>query len=314
MEQKPYRSIPISPEEITPKHLYQTRRQFLKQMGIVGLGAFLAGCAPGALESTPGTAAPGSDALGDALTDYDAVTGYCNFYEFTTNKETVDDLAQDFITQPWSVTVDGLVENPRTFSLDEILSGFEQEERIYRMRCVEGWSMVIPWQGFPLHKLLEEVQPTDEARFVAFTSALVPGQMENANSDLFPFPYREGLRLDEAMHDLTILATGLYDEPLPPQNGAPVRLVVPWKYGFKSIKSIVRISLVPDQPPTLWNTIAPQEYGFYANVNPNVDHPRWSQATERRIGETGRRETLFMNGYAEAVGSLYEGMDLTEQY
>jgi len=314
MEQKPYRSIPISPEEITPKHLYQTRRQFLKQMGIVGLGAFLAGCAPGALESTPGTTDPAADALGDALTDYDAVTGYCNFYEFTTNKETVDELAQDFITQPWSVTVDGLVENPRTFSLDEILSGFEQEERIYRMRCVEGWSMVIPWQGFPLHKLLEEVQPTDEARFVAFTSALVPGQMENANSDLFPFPYREGLRLDEAMHDLTILATGLFDEPLPPQNGAPVRLVVPWKYGFKSIKSIVRISLVPDQPPTLWNTIAPQEYGFYANVNPNVDHPRWSQATERRIGETGRRETLFMNGYAEAVDSLYEGMDLTEQY
>ncbi len=314
MEQKPYRSVPISPEEITPKHLYQTRRQFLKQMEIVGLGAFLAGCAPGALESTPGTIDSGADALGDALTDYDAVTGYCNFYEFTTNKETVDELAQDFITQPWSVTVDGLVENPRTFSLDELLSDFEQEERVYRMRCVEGWSMVIPWQGFPLHKLLEEVQPTDEARFVAFTSALVPGQMENANSDLFPFPYREGLRLDEARHDLTILATGLYDEPLPPQNGAPVRLVVPWKYGFKSIKSIVRISLVPDQPPTLWNTIAPQEYGFYANVNPNVDHPRWSQATERRIGETGRRETLFMNGYAEAVGSLYEGMDLTEQF
>jgi sulfoxide reductase catalytic subunit YedY len=170
--------------------------------------------------------------------------------------------------------------------------------------------MVIPWTGFPLHKLLAEVEPTDEAKYVTFEAALVPDQMEGANSGMFPFPYLEGLRLDEAMHDLTILATGLYGEPLPPQNGAPIRLVVPWKYGFKSIKSIVRISLVPDQPPTLWNTIAPHEYGFYANVNPEVDHPRWSQASERRIGETGRRDTLYMNGYADEVMSLYEGMDL----
>lgn len=174
--------------------------------------------------------------------------------------------------------------------------------------------MVIPWLGFPLHQLLAEVRPTPEAHYVAFTSALVPEQMDGANSGAFPFPYLEGLRLDEAMHDLTLLATGLYGEPLPPQNGAPIRLVVPWKYGFKSSKSLVRITLVAEQPPTLWNTIAPQEYGFYANVNPTVDHPRWSQATERRIGETGRRPTLLMNGYAEEVMPLYEGMDLTVYY
>ncbi len=314
MSNKKYHSVPLDPNEITPKHIYRTRRQFLKQMGIVGLGAILAGCAPSAIPSeTPPPNIPTNgrtDELGNALTSYDAITGYCNFYEFTTNKEMVDELAQDFVTDPWSFEVTGLVNNPQSFSLDEILNTFEQEERIYRMRCVEGWSMVIPWLGFPLHKLLKIVEPKEEAEFIAFEAALVPEQMEGANSGRFPFPYGEGLRLDEAMHDLTLLATGLYGESLPPQNGAPIRLVVPWKYGFKSIKSIVKISLVKEQPPTLWNTIAPDEYGFYANVNPKVDHPRWSQATERRIGETGRRETLFMNGYAEEVMPLYEGMDL----
>ena len=318
MEQEKNRSVPIRPEEITPKHIYQTRRQFLKSLGFVGMGALLASCAPDL--ATPQEIPTGlptdfrADDMGNLLTSYDAITGYVNFYEFTTDKERVDELAQDFVTEPWSVEVSGLVNNPKTYSLEEILETFEQEERIYRMRCVEGWSMVIPWVGFPLRKLLEEVQPTVEAKFVSFESALIPGQMENANSDLFPFPYLEGLRLDEAMHDLTILATGLYDEPLPPQNGAPIRLVVPWKYGFKSIKSIVRISLVSGQPPTLWNTIAPQEYGFYANVNPDVDHPRWSQATERRIGEGGRIPTLFMNGYADEVLPLYEGMDLEANF
>jgi sulfoxide reductase catalytic subunit YedY len=314
-----YRSVPLRPEEITPKHLYQTRRQFLKQMGVVGLGALLASCAPGLSQGTPQTktGAPVIQSTADLstqLTSYEAVTGYCNFYEFTTNKERVAELAQDFVTQPWSVQVNGLVENPGTYSLEDLLGNFDQEERIYRMRCVEGWSMVIPWTGFPLHKLLDEVKPTAEAKYVLFESALVPEQMDGANSEMFPFPYLEGLRLDEAMHDLTLLATGLYDEPLPPQNGAPIRLVVPWKYGFKSIKSLVRIALVPDQPPTLWNTIAPQEYGFYANVNPAVDHPRWSQATERRIGESGRIDTLFMNGYAEEVLPLYEGMDLVVNF
>ena len=314
MPKKGYHSIPVPPDEVTPKSLYRSRRKFLKQMGITSLGALLAACAPQEIaegplpENIPTNGR--TDELGNDLTSYQAITSYCNFYEFTTNKEGVDERAQDFVTEPWSVSVSGLVENPRTYSLDEIMTTFEQEERIYRMRCVEGWSMVIPWRGFPLRQLLEDVQPTGEAQFVAFETALVPEQMDSANSGNFPFPYLEGLRLDEAMHDLTLLATGLYGENLPPQNGAPIRLVVPWKYGFKSIKSIVRISLVDEQPPTLWNTIAPQEYGFYANVNPEVDHPRWSQATERRIGEPGRRETLFMNGYAEEVMPLYEGMDL----
>lgn len=315
MHKKPYRSIPIQPEEVTPKELYRSRRKFLKGMGLTGLGALLAACAPQVLSDEPlpeNIPTNGrTDDLGNALTTYQAITGYCNFYEFTTKKERVDELAQDFVTEPWSVQVDGLVEKPRTYSLEEIYSVFDQQERIYRMRCVEGWSMVIPWLGFPLRQLLEEVQPTGEAKFLAFETALVPEQMDSATSGQFPFPYLEGLRLDEAMHDLTLLATGLYGEALPPQNGAPIRLVVPWKYGFKSIKSIIRISLVAEQPPTLWNTIAPREYGFYANVNPEVDHPRWSQATERRIGEPGRRDTLFMNGYAEEVMPLYEGMDLT---
>ncbi len=322
MSKKEYHSEPVSPDEVTPKHLYLSRRRFLKQMGFVGMSALLAACAPKATETPVSpSSAPGVppvnrpvDELGDPATPYDAVTGYVNFYEFSLNKESVADLAQDFTVEPWEIEVTGLVENPRTFSMEEILDLFEQEERIYRMRCVEGWSMVIPWVGFPLHQLLSVVAPTDEAKYVAFESALHPEEMDSANNGMFPFPYLEGLRLDEAMHDLTLIATGLYDEPLPPQNGAPIRLVVPWKYGFKSIKSIVRISLVADQPPTLWNTVAPQEYGFYANVNPEVDHPRWSQATERRIGEAGRRETLFMNGYAEEVMPLYEGMDLSIYY
>lgn len=317
MAQREFKSVPVRPEEVTPKHMYQSRRTFLKQMGVLGLGAVLASCAPlPTQEPKPGSLPTDirTDDIGNGLTAYDAITGYCNYYEFTTAKENVRDQAQDFVTEPWSVEVNGLVNNPRSFSLNDLRSNFDQEDRIYRMRCVEGWSMVIPWVGFPLHKLLAEVQPTAEAKYVSFETALVPEQMDGANSGMFPFPYLEGLRLDEAMHDLTLLATGLYDESLPPQNGAPIRLVVPWKYGFKSIKSIVRISLVADQPPTLWNTIAPQEYGFYANVNPEVDHPRWSQATERRIGEAGRIETLLMDGYAEEVMPLYEGMDLTVQF
>lgn len=314
MDKKTYRSVPIRPEEVTPKNVYMNRRKFLKGAGLAGLGALLASCAPAlSPDASLPEGAPTED-LQDALTNYEAITNYVNYYEFTTNKSGVAERAQNFITDPWAVEVNGLVENPRTFSMDEIFANFAQEERIYRMRCVEGWSMVIPWLGFPLHKLLAEVKPTPEAHYVLFETALVPDQMDNAESGMFPFPYLEGLRLDEAMHDLTLLATGLYDEPLPPQNGAPIRLVVPWKYGFKSSKSLVRITLVADQPPTLWNTVAPQEYGFYANVNPAVDHPRWSQATERRIGESGRRPTLFMNGYAEEVMPLYEGMDLIANY
>ena len=249
----------------------------------------------------------------EQLTTVEAITNYNNFYEFDTSKDGVASAAKGFVTRPWTVQVDGLVNRVGVFDIDDLLK-FPLEERIYRLRCVEGWSMVIPWIGFPLQKLLEKVEPTSQARYVAFQTLLDPGRMPNQQTGVLEWPYVEGLRLDEAMHPLTILATGLYDETLPPQNGAPVRLVVPWKYGFKSIKSVVRISLVADEPPTTWNIQAPHEYGFYSNVNPNVSHPRWSQATERRIGEFGRRKTLLFNGYAEQVAHLYQGMDLVKNF
>lgn len=254
------------------------------------------------------------DELGDPLTPYDMVTGYTNFYEFTMSKQGVAALAKDFKLSPWEVTVGGLVHRPRTFGLEDLLKKFPHEERVYRMRCVETWSMVIPWQGFALSQLLKEVEPMGSARFVRFESIYRPEEMPGQRTPGYPWPYQEGLRLDEAMHELTILATGLYGVPLPVQNGAPVRLVVPWKYGFKSIKSIVKIELVEEQPATLWSTVAPHEYGFYANVNPEVPHPRWSQASEQRIGESGRRPTLPFNGYAEQVADLYRGMDLRQYF
>jgi sulfoxide reductase catalytic subunit YedY len=310
------KKIPSS--EITPEHVYLSRREFLKAMGIMGTGAaILAACrgkVPPAAPTAPNGENPPSapaatDELGDPLTNYEAVTSYNNFYEFSVDKEAVARLAQDFQTSPWEVTVGGLVNNPKTYSLDD-LRKFEAEERIYRMRCVEAWSMVIPWVGFPLHKLLDEVEPTSEAKYVRFETHVDKDEMPGIERYPYQWPYIEGLRMDEARHDLTLLATGLYGKDLPAQNGAPVRLVVPWKYGFKSIKSIVKIDLVAEMPTSLWMAAAPNEYGFYANVNPNVDHPRWSQATERRIGEIGRRETLMFNGYEEEVAQLYEGMDL----
>ena len=249
----------------------------------------------------------------EELTPFDDITNYNNFYEFSTNKTSVAPEAKGFVTKPWSVAVSGLVNKPKTFDLEELLK-FPLEERIYRLRCVEGWSMVIPWIGFPLSKLLEKVEPTAQARYVAFQTLLDPQRMPNQRTGVLDWPYVEGLRLDEAMHPLTILATGLYGEMLPPQNGAPVRLVVPWKYGFKSIKSIVKIELVPNEPPTTWNIQAPHEYGFYSNVNPNVAHPRWSQARERRIGEFSMRETVLFNGYADQVAHLYQGMDLRKYF
>ena len=251
--------------------------------------------------------------VADQLTPLEAITTYNNFYEFDTSKDGVAIAAKHFVTKPWQVTVGGLVNKPRVFDLDELLK-LPLEHRIYRLRCVEGWSMVIPWIGFPLSKLLEKVDPTSQARYVAFQTLLDPDRMPNQRTGVLDWPYVEGLRLDEAMHPLTIMATGLYDEVLPPQDGAPIRLVVPWKYGFKSIKSVVKITLVADEPPTTWNIAAPNEYGFYSNVNPNVPHPRWSQATELRIGEYSRRKTLLFNGYGEQVANLYQGMDLVKNF
>jgi len=247
-------------------------------------------------------------------TSFSDITHYNNFYEFSTAKEGVAPAAANFETKGWQVAVEGLVRKPRVFDLDDLLKLSPVEERVYRMRCVEAWSMVIPWVGYSLSKLLEVVEPLSEGKFVAFQTLLDPERMPGQRSHVLGWPYVEGLRMDEAMHPLTLLASGIYGRALPPQDGAPIRLVVPWKYGFKGIKSIVKISVVGQQPPTTWNEQAPNEYGFYANVNPEVDHPRWSQATEQRIGERRRRPTLMFNGYAEQVGRLYAGMDLRKNF
>jgi len=315
MKTQPIHKIPSS--EITPEPLFLNRRAFMKWSATVGGAALLAACGSN-LESVAGVETPPpanslTDELGDPANSYQDITHYNNYYEFTTDKEGVASLAKDFPTSPWQVEVGGLVHNPRTYDIDALRS-FPQEERIYRLRCVEAWSMVIPWTGFPLASLLAEVEPMTSAKYVAFTTILDKEHMPGVSSPFYPWPYTEGLRLDEAMNDLALLVTGLYGKDLLPQNGAPLRLAVPWKYGFKSIKSIIKIELVETQPATLWNTIAPDEYGFYANVNPDVSHPRWSQATERRIGEDRRRETLPFNGYGEQVAELYSGMDLKVNY
>ena len=318
----------IKASEITPEHIYVSRRKFMTGIGaLAASAAVLAACGPaaeGESASSAGSAAPASsgseaqptvasaatDELGDALTSFDAVTNYNNYYEFSTDKEAVAGLVDGFETSPWQVEVGGLVNNPKTFDMDD-LRKFGQEERIYRLCCVEAWTMLIPWVGFPLAKLLKEVDPKSEAQYVRFETVLRPEQMPGQSSPWYTWPYVEGLRIDEAMNDLAILATGLYGKDMPTQNGAPVRLVTPWKYGFKNIKSIVKIDLVDKMPVSLWMAAAPNEYGFYANVNPEVSHPRWSQATERRIGEFGRRKTLPFNGYAEQVAHLYDDMDLS---
>jgi methionine sulfoxide reductase catalytic subunit len=303
-----YRSnIPSS--EITPKEVYLSRREFMKAVGIVGAGALLAACAP-----ATGTEAPPSAPLSDVPTSLKDITNYNNYYEFSTSNEAVAALSKDFQTRPWDVEVSGLVNKPKTYAIEDLLKKFPQEERIYRLRCVEAWSMVIPWTGFPLARLLAEAGPNSDAKYVRFEAVYRPEEMPGQASPFYDWPYQEGLRLDEAMHDLTLLASGLYGEPLPNQNGAPLRLVIPWKYGFKSIKGIVKIELTDSQPATLWSTASPDEYGFYSNVNPNVPHPRWSQASERRIGELARRPTLMFNGYEAEVAHLYEGMDLAKYY
>lgn len=287
--------------DVTPERLFLNRRQVMA-------GA-------GALISSPALAAGWS--VDEAPTAYEDITAYNNFYEFGWGKGDPAENADSLTTDPWSITIGGLVDRPGQYDLADVLKGQAIEERIYRFRCVEAWSMVVPWQGFELGALLARVGVQPAARFVAFETLLRPEEMPGQKSASIPWPYVEGLRLDEAMHPLTLLATGLYGKPLPNQNGAPIRLVVPWKYGFKSIKSIVRITLTDKMPPTTWNILQPQEYGFYANVNPNVSHPRWSQASERRIGAgllAGRQDTLMFNGYAEHVASLYAGQDLSVDY
>ena len=323
--------IPIKSSEITPESVYHDRRKFMKGVGLAALGGLaVAACAPAvaqptaapAAASTSGTIAPAAnpasgamtDELGDPVNTFEEITNFNNFYEFTTDKEKVAGMATDFPTRPWTVEIGGLVNNPAIFSIEDILSRFDQEERIYRLRCVEGWSMVIPWLGFQLSTLLELVEPKSNAKYVRFETLLDPEVMPGQRSNWFDWPYVEGLRIDEAMNPLALIATGLYGKDLLPQNGAPLRLVTPWKYGFKSIKSIVKIDLVEEQPTSLWMAAAPREYGFYANVNPEVQHPRWSQRTERRIGETKRRETLPFNGYGDEVAYLYEGMNLAAYY
>ncbi len=316
----------IPSSEITPESIYLSRRRFFKTaaLGIAG-AALLSACRSddiplstpsGSRAVTPESVYSGSptDELGRLLTTEKDITSYNNYYEFSTDKSGVGELARNLVTRPWQVEVTGLVHRPGIFDVDDLIRDFTSEERVYRMRCVEGWSMVIPWQGFQLSKLLDAVEPMTSARYLHFVTLDDPLQMPGQKSSYFPWPYEEGLRLDEARHDLTLLSTGLYGKALTPQNGAPIRLVVPWKYGYKSIKAIVRIELVEEQPATFWNNIGPNEYGFYSNVNPAVDHPRWSQKTERMIGIPSRIATLPFNGYSERVRSLYDGMDLEENH
>ncbi|MBA3969687.1 MAG: protein-methionine-sulfoxide reductase catalytic subunit MsrP [Gemmatimonadetes bacterium] len=299
----------ISSSEITPESVYLNRRQFISTASGIAAAALV----PASLVAC----AAENDAqqpLTDKLTPFEDVTRYNNFYEFGLDKGDPQKRSGGFRTRPWTVTVDGLVNKPGSYAFDDLIRQHQVVDRTYRLRCVEAWSMVIPWQGIPLAEVIRRVEPTPAAKFVEFTTVLRPAEMPGQRRAVLDWPYQEGLRLDEAMHPLTLLATGLYGRPMPNQNGAPIRLVVPWKYGFKSIKSIVRIRFTETQPRTAWQASAPSEYGFYANVNPEVDHPRWSQARERRIGQLRRRPTLPFNGYAEQVAGLYQGMDLRRFY
>jgi sulfoxide reductase catalytic subunit YedY len=316
----------IKGSEITPKELYLNRRQFMASASAKTLtaGAALAGLD---IFRAPGEALAGeklanvkksSYSVNEKQNSFKDITTYNNFYELGVDKGDPATNAKYLTTRPWTVSVEGEVKKAKTFDIEEIMKLSPLEERVYRMRCVEAWSMIIPWVGFPLSALIKLAEPTNNAKFVHFLTLVdpkrMPGQQPGIFGSVIDWPYVEGLRMDEAMHPLTILSVGLYGEVLPAQNGAPVRLVVPWKYGFKSIKSIVKIRFVEKQPPTSWNKMQPQEYGFYSNVNPAVDHPRWTQATERRIGEFLRRKTLMFNGYGEQVASLYKGMDLKKNY
>ena len=300
----------IKYSEITPENIYKNRREFVKNLGLAAGSMFL-----GQNLITSANADSEKEKL--KLTEYRYVTTYNNYYEFGTGKSDPVEKSQKFKTKPWDVIIDGEVEKPLTLSMEEIKTMFPSEERIYKLRCVEGWSMIIPWLGFPLNKILKKVSPTSKARYVKFTSVFDPEQMIGQRFPILDWPYKEGLRIDEAMHDLTILVTGLYGKKLPNQNGSPLRLMVPWKYGFKSSKAIVNIKLVEKMPISSWMKASPREYGFYSNVNPGVDHPRWSQASERVIGEgiiSPRIPTMMFNGYGDEVANLYTGMDLKKYF
>ena len=308
--------------EITPKSLYMDRRRFLA--AAAGLGAVALSVDKIAELFSPGMQAFAGNKLqaakspisttGEKLTPYQDITHYNNFYELSTDKETPAKIAGSFHPQPWAVQIDGLVNKPQKLDYEALMKIAPLEERVYRHRCVEGWSMVIPWTGYPLKALLDRAEPNSKAKYVAFTSVSRPGELPGQQRDVLNWPYKEGLRLDEAMNPLTLFTVGLYGETLPNQNGAPVRVVVPWKYGFKSAKSIVRITLTDKMPPTSWNEANASEYGFYSNVNPQVDHPRWSQAKERRLGEIFKRDTLMFNGYGDFVAGMYKGMDLRKDF
>ena len=306
----------IPSSEITPERDYIGRRDFLRQAGIGGAAfgvaapQLLAACDRAAVEESAGEVS----GQADEPNTFEQITSYNNFYEFGLDKEDPKANSAAFKPKPWTVRVEGLCNKPGDYAFDDLVKPHKVVDRTYRLRCVEAWSMVIPWQGIPLADMLKRFEPRPAAKFVAFTTVLRPSEMPGQRRPVLDWPYVEGLRLDEAMHPLTIMATGLYGRALPNQNGAPLRLIVPWKYGFKGIKSIVKIAFTETEPPTSWNIAAPDEYGFYANVNPEVDHPRWTQASERRIGEFRRRRTLMFNGYADQVASLYSGMDLRRLY
>ena len=306
----------IPSSEITPERDYLGRRTFLRQVGLggaaltVGAPQLLAACSREIEQESRGEVTT----QGEEPNSYEEITSYNNYYEFGTDKGDPKANSGSFQPRPWTVRVEGLCDKPGDYHFDDLIKAHAVEDRTYRLRCVEAWSMVIPWQGIPLAEMLKRFAPRASAKYVAFTTVMRPAEMPGQRRPILPWPYVEGLRMDEAMHPLTLMATGLYGKPLPNQNGAPIRLIVPWKYGFKGIKSIVKIAFVEKEPPTTWNIAGPDEYGFYANVNPNVDHPRWSQASERRIGEFRRRPTLMFNGYAEQVASMYAGMDLRKFY
>ncbi len=316
----------VTENDVTPEHLYLNRRKIMAAGGAFALTGLTSACSAQEPDGASAAGRPVSGGLDFRETDYavadgdltpfDAVTGYNNFYEFGTGKDDPARYADAMTTDPWAVEVTGLAENTGTFAVEDLIDFNALEERIYRLRCVEAWSMVIPWIGVPLSSVIERLRPTSDARYVAFETYLNREEMRGVRFPVLDWPYREGLRMDEAMHPLTLMAVGLYGQVLPNQNGAPMRLVVPWKYGFKSIKSIVRISFVSEQPLTTWKQSAPREYGFYSNVNPERPHPRWSQSSERIIGAGpfARRDTEMFNGYADEVASLYAGMDLIENY